>query len=209
MMVHQKLRASIPCIIGIGLFLNTQWFSKIAAEEEHNPLNMEWMESQLQELGEISKIEYKIISIRQKIDPELVHTIAEKVYRYSRQANKEPDLILSIMSIESWFDPNAKSPTGAKGLMQVMGFWEKIFGVEDLYDMDDNIISGIKILIMYEKMFKKTDLALAAYNRGPKAVKKDLRDHKDPRTNYVWSISKTYKKLKKIKFNTITYVAGA
>jgi len=207
MMILQKLKVSIPYILGVTLFFNTYWFSKIAAEESNNELSAESACDMLEELSEISKIEYKISLIERKINPQLSYIIAEKVYRYSKQANKESDLVLSIMAVESWFDPNATSPTGAKGLMQVMPFWEKILNVKDLYDMDDNIISGIKILSKYEKRFKKTDLALAAYNRGPEKVKEDLHNRIDPRNKYVWDISRMYKRLRKIKFGTITYVA--
>ena len=104
------------------------------------------------------------------------------------------------MSVESWFRPKAKSPAGARGLMQVMPFWAEDCG--DLWDIDTNIMCGIKIYQEYEKMFKRTDLALTAYNRGPAAVRRDRREGRDPRTNYAWTIIKRYKQLRKVDFDT-------
>jgi hypothetical protein len=54
----------------------------------------------------------------------------------------------------------------------------------------------------YEKMFKHIDMTLTAYNRGPVAVRRDLRNGVDPRTDYAWRIIRMYKKLKRADFDT-------
>ena len=183
--------------------------SKTPDEQVYSISEMEEIARTLIELEEVSKIQFKITSIRRKIDQQLAYTIAESVYRNCKESNKDPDMILAIMAIESYFIPRAKSPAGARGLMQVMPFWAKEFGisVEDLYDIDMNIKAGIKILTSYEKLYKRYDLVLTTYNKGPVLVKRDLRNGIDPRTGYSSAIIKMHKRLKRIDFGSEIYLA--
>ena len=170
---------------------------------------MEDIARTLVELEEVSKIQFKISSIRRRIDQQLAYTIAESVYRNCKEADKDPDMILAVMAIESYFNPKAKSPAGARGLMQVMPFWAKEFDitVADLYDIDINVKAGIKILTSYEKLYKRYDLVLTTYNKGPILVKRDLRNGVDPRTGYSSAIVKMHKRLKRINFDSEIYLA--
>jgi len=170
---------------------------------------MEDIARTLVELEEVSKIQFKISSIRRRIDQQLAYTIAESVYRNCKEADKDPDMILAVMAIESYFNPKAKSPAGARGLMQVMPFWAKEFDitVADLYDIDINVKAGIKILTSYEKLYKRYDLVLTTYNKGPVLVKRDLRNGIDPRTGYSSAIIKMHKRLKRINFDSEIYLA--
>ena len=198
----------ISSLIGLCIFFNPLKSANVGANEEvteYTEIKNDVLEKVLKEIEDISKIEYKITLISRRIKPQVSHVIAESVYQHS-QDTIDPDLVLAIMSVESWFDPRAKSPAGARGLMQVMPFWRNECG-DDLYDIDINIKCGIKIYRKYEKMFKRMDMVLTAYNRGPAAVKRDLRAGKDPRTNYAWSIIWMYRKLKKADFDTI-YIAA-
>lgn len=158
----------------------------------------------LQELSEISGIEYKIITLKPEINMDLAHDIAVSIYENGK--DEDIDLILSIMRVESYFNPRATSPSGAQGLMQIMPFWTHEFGARDFYGIDDNIKAGIRILSQYKKMFSRVDLVLTAYNRGPVAVKRDLRDGKNPRNGYARSIIRMHKMLKQIDL-TSTYIA--
>jgi len=166
-------------------------------------------ENILYEIREIDKIEYKILHIRHRIDQELLHQISTSIYQNCTKTNKDPDMILAIMAVESYFNPEAKSPTGAQGLMQVMPLWTDTFGVNNFYDINTNIKYGIEILSKYEKMYKRYDLVLTAYNRGPDTVNKLLRQGINPRTGYSKAIIKTFNRLKRIKFDSTIYVATA
>lgn len=77
-----------------------------------------------------------------------------------------------VAEIESAMHPNAKSPKGAIGLMQLMPDTAKDLGVI-ASDTEDNIRGGAKylreLLVQYHS---DAVLALAAYNAGPEAVKK-------------------------------------
>lgn len=83
------------------------------------------------------------------------------------RAGFDPQLILSIITVESRFNNYAISKVGARGLMQVMPFWVDQIGTSDqsLFDIQTNLRYGCTILRYYLYQ-EKGDLnrALARYN---------------------------------------------
>lgn len=95
----------------------------------------------------------------------------------SRVANTydvNPELVKAIIKIESNFNHKAVSPKGAKGLMQLMPATATRFGVEDVFDPEENITGGVKFLKYLFQEFgeENLDLILAGYNAGEQAVRK-------------------------------------
>jgi soluble lytic murein transglycosylase-like protein len=84
-----------------------------------------------------------------------------------------PDLVRAVVQVESAFNPYARSPKGALGLMQLMPATAQLFGVRNAFDPVENIRAGVAYLRRLLDRYKNNEeLALAAYNAGPEAVDK-------------------------------------
>ncbi len=83
----------------------------------------------------------------------------------------DPDLVLAVASVESGFRPEAVSPKGALGLMQLMPKTAEALGVENALDPVQNLDGGARYLGQLLTLYGG-DLtrALAAYNAGEGAV---------------------------------------
>ena len=82
-------------------------------------------------------------------------------------------LIRAIIHAESAYQPEALSPKGAQGLMQLMPATGKEMEVEDAFDPVSNIAGGTRYLSLLLQEFNyDIDKAAAAYNAGPGAVRK-------------------------------------
>jgi len=89
----------------------------------------------------------------------------------AKSSQVEAALLHAVISAESGYNPNARSPKGATGLMQLMPETAKRYGITDLYDPAKNIQAGAQYLHDLMQMFNNDlHLTLAAYNAGENAV---------------------------------------
>ena len=95
----------------------------------------------------------------------------ELVEAAAKRYNLDPDLITSIITVESNFDPKAVSRKNARGLMQLLPETAAQLGVKNIDDPAENIDAGTRYLRdLLQKYNNDLALALAAYNAGPDKV---------------------------------------
>lgn len=80
-------------------------------------------------------------------------------------------LIHAVVQVESGYQPRARSPKGAMGLMQLMPGTARDYGVRNAYDPRSNLEAGVRHLKGLLRHFDLSD-ALAAYNAGEAAVRR-------------------------------------
>lgn len=102
-------------------------------------------------------------------------SLEDEMARFSRIVDKasrahgvDRALVQALILVESGYDPEAVSASGALGLMQLMPATAARYGVADPFDPEMNVRGGVKylrdLLALYDG---DIELALAAYNAGP------------------------------------------
>jgi len=102
-------------------------------------------------------------------DPFYRFELLRLIHRGATDHNLDPQLVLSLIEIESGFKRFAVSKSGARGLMQVMPFWMKEIGHprDNLFHPVTNLHYGCSILRWYlDDSDQITRTALARYNGG-------------------------------------------
>jgi soluble lytic murein transglycosylase-like protein len=95
------------------------------------------------------------------------------IAEHAKLNNVRPDLVRAVMQVESAFNPYARSPKGALGLMQLMPATLQQFGVRNAFNPVENVRAGVAYLRqLLDRYANNEELALAAYNAGPGAVDK-------------------------------------
>lgn len=113
-----------------------------------------------------------------------VNSIDAYIEKSSLEFNVPYDVIYAVIETESSFDPDAVSPTGARGLMQINEITLKDinqrlnthYSFDDLFDPEINIKLGTFYLSYLIERFENYETVYAAYNAGPTQVSKWLHD---------------------------------
>ena len=119
-------------------------------------------------------------------------TVNALVANIARRHDVEPSLVDSVIRVESNYNPNAVSPKGAMGLMQLIPSTARRFGVNDTFHPAQNIEGGVKYLKYLMQLYNGDErLALAAYNAGEGAVAKykGIPPYAETQ-NYVYQVGK-------------------
>ena len=97
--------------------------------------------------------------------------IVNLVKQVAPEFKVHPQLVLSVIEVESRFDTVALSPKNAKGLMQLIPETAARFGVHNAYDAAQNVRGGTAYLQWLLAYYQgNVTLAAAAYNAGEGAV---------------------------------------
>jgi soluble lytic murein transglycosylase len=113
----------------------------------------------------------------------------EQIVRgHARNYSLDPALVAAVIYQESKFKPNARSTSGAIGLMQLLPATAKgialhtggsAFRVDDLYDPEINVRYGAWYLRHLLRKYGDERSALAAYNAGQDNVDRWRRDGRE------------------------------
>ena len=108
--------------------------------------------------------------------------------------NVDPNLVRSVVKVESNFNPNAVSRKGAMGLMQLMPATARSLNVSNPFDPQQNVDAGVRHLKqLLESYGGDVRLSLAAYNAGAGAVARSAGVPRFAETrNYVRRITELY-----------------
>jgi hypothetical protein len=108
--------------------------------------------------------------------------------------NVDPNLVRSVVKVESNFNPNAVSRKGAMGLMQLMPATARSLNVSNPFDPQQNVDAGVRHLKkLLESYGGDVRLSLAAYNAGAGAVARSAGIPRFAETqNYVRRITDLY-----------------
>jgi soluble lytic murein transglycosylase-like protein len=138
-----------------------------------------------------------------------VGTLTSRILRFKDMVGSvahskqvDPVLIHALISVESGYNPQAISPKGAVGLMQLMPATARRYGVQDIRDPRQNIEGGVRYFSDLLRMFNQdVSLALAAYNAGENAVLKygrQIPPYQETKA-YVPKVLALYEKLNNLK----------
>jgi len=119
------------------------------------------------------------VSLRWLPDPVVAHVT--RIEAAARRHGVDPDLLAVLVLVESGGNARAESPTGARGLMQLMPQTAahiaseralRDHDLDRLWDPDYNLDLGAWHLARLLERWGEIELAVAAYNGGTKAVER-------------------------------------
>lgn len=117
-----------------------------------------------------------LAQLREKIREDVFKSevpFGELILEEAKKNDLPPELVAAVVETESQFKPNARSPVGARGLMQLMPRTGKWMGANNLSDPQENVEAGAKYLRYLTERFDGDETKiLAAYNAGEGNVRK-------------------------------------
>ena len=151
----------------------------------------------------------QVVAVKKEISPEETTDYVDESYyeepgihwyihHFSNLHGVDPLLVQAVIRVESRFDPYALSKSGAMGLMQINQVTAKHLGLENPFDIGENIESGTRYLqMLLKRYYWDIHRTLAAYNAGPATVERYGGIPPYPETRrYVWKVIEEYRKLK-------------
>jgi len=146
-------------------------------------------------------LEETLAAVATELSDEERTAVAAEIARAEREGGLPALLLVSLIQQESHFDARAVGPRGALGLMQLRPFVAAdvarrhdlaYAGRETLFDPVRNVELGCRYLAELRDEFGTVALALAAYNKGPTRVRRDLQHGRVPGRRFVSGVLGRY-----------------
>jgi soluble lytic murein transglycosylase len=160
----------------------------------------------------------KIFSILKSHRPDISEheawAVSDAILEQSAKHNFDPMLVLAMIEVESGFQYAVVSPSGARGIMQLLPDVAKSvldeisspyesknrpFRPEALDDPVLNIKLGVSYLHSLRKSFRNLQLALLAYNAGPTEIRNRLDNDMELSDEYSSAVLNKYQRYKSAK----------
>ncbi len=130
---------------------------------------------------ELSPLQLKLVQAvrsKYKVAPEPLNAMVLEVFDLAERSALEATLILAVIGVESNYNPFANSPSGAKGLMQVIPqvHYEEFTpygGVMAIFDPKTNLRIGVKILKECINLSGSVEEGLRLYKAGEESVSRE------------------------------------
>jgi len=148
---------------------------------------------------EIADLEAELESLRQMLPKQEAKVGKQNISIPTGKQYAPASLVKAVMQVESTNNPDAVSPKGASGLMQIMPATARDLGLkkEDRFDPEKNVEAGSRYLAQQLNEFGDESLALAAYNWGPNNIKRAMAKVRAEGKRPTWANIKAYIKIPK------------
>ncbi len=141
----------------------------LPAPFENAPIN-------IQASHQTAQLSIPVTALAPLFTPE-VHYWAKEIQLWAAESGLDPNLVATVMQIESCGNPMARSLAGAMGLFQVMSY--HFYATDNPYDPDTNAVRGSAYLKRsLDAAGGDFRLALAGYNGGISVI---------PRAEFTWA----------------------
>ena len=169
------VRVLLPSVVWAAMFVGSPAHGAAAQPEAVDPALRRALMSAVHDSATFSnrfEAEVWLLDMSTRLErlmPDVGRRMAllKTVHAESTRAGLDPQVVLSLIQVESAFQRFAVSSAGAIGLMQIMPFWIDEIGRPDdnLFDMRTNLRYGCTILAFYlDKENGDLTRALARYN---------------------------------------------
>lgn len=208
----------VRTVLVFSLFIPAFFASEQFSDSSKKPAEQSRAEvvesSEHRQPKELVKI-YSIVKSHRAEIPDLeAWSVADVVLAESAKRHLDPLLVLALIRVESDFQRDAVSPSGARGLMQIMPDTGKalaeilrresdlrpaVFKPESLDDPHVNIRLGTYYLHDLRKQFQDLTVALSAYNFGPVEIQNRLENNLELSSDFSSLVLQAYERYKKVK----------
>jgi len=148
------------------------------AEDEQQQVLLRSLAAPATDLTPLQLTLVQAVRNKYKIAPEPLNALMLEVFDLADRSALDATLILAVIGVESNFNPFANSPTGAKGLMQVIPEvhseqFTPYGGAMAIFDPKTNLRIGVKILKECINLTGSLEEGLRLYKAGEESVSQE------------------------------------